>query len=141
MHKTCTCCKETLELEKFVLDKRRKDGYGSRCRTCTYKNKKYSPERQRRYKEKCLYGLKSGQYEEMYADQKGACKICEKNFDRLYIDHDHISGNVRGLLCHSCNVALGHLGDNINYLTNAITYLNEHAGTDWSSKPASSAVA
>lgn len=128
MLKTCRVCKEHLELDTFIVDKRNKDGRGARCKPCYNKTKKYSPEVQRRYKEKSLYGLKPGEYDAMYESQKGACKICAKNFDRLYIDHDHKSGKVRGLLCHSCNVAIGHLADNTEVLNNAINYLNESTG-------------
>jgi hypothetical protein len=59
---------------------------------------------------------------------RGVCDICgidnpgksRKNFS---IDHDHKTGIVRGLLCHSCNVGLGHFSDNIELLEKAIKYL------------------
>ena len=46
----------------------------------------------------------------------------EKSSD---IDHSHETGKVRGLLCHNCNMLLGHSKDNINTLENAIMYLNK----------------
>lgn len=48
------------------------------------------------------------QYEAMLAAQGGGCAICGAGpkTRRLHIDHDHMSGKVRGLLCHRCNRAL-----------------------------------
>lgn len=46
--------------------------------------------------------------------------------DKLYIDHCHTNGHVRGLLCQKCNSALGLLQDDINILTNAINYLKKN---------------
>ena len=59
----------------------------------------------------------------MYEAQEGACKICRKNFPELCVDHDHESGNVRGLLCHHCNTMLGLAFDDVSTLTNAIKYI------------------
>lgn len=44
-------------------------------------------------------------------------------YTKLNVDHDHKTRNVRGLLCHNCNRALGLLKDNINSLKSAISYL------------------
>jgi hypothetical protein len=59
---------------------------------------------------------------------KGVCDICGtpnpgKNRNNFSIDHDHNTGIVRGLLCHACNVGLGHFSDNIELLQKAIKYL------------------
>jgi hypothetical protein len=48
-----------------------------------------------------------------------------KNSKRLGIDHDHTTGQVRGLLCDNCNPALGSFKDNIETLQKAIDYLKE----------------
>lgn len=68
------------------------------------------------------------EYDFMYAKQKGCCAICGKHEsnvlrNRLNIDHCHSTGKIRGLLCHHCNAALGHLEDSIDNLTTAISYL------------------
>lgn len=55
------------------------------------------------------------------------CKICFKPFDennKYYIDHCHQTNELRGLLCFSCNVVLGHIKDRTDILTNMISYLN-----------------
>jgi hypothetical protein len=54
---------------------------------------------------------------------RGACDLCGKQADNLHIDHDHSTGQVRGVLCSSCNTGLGKLGDTIEGLQRAITYL------------------
>ncbi len=63
--------------------------------------------------------------------QQGVCAICKQpesmpNKSRLCIDHDHVTNQVRGLLCNKCNVGLANFRDNIQYLTNAVEYLQKH---------------
>lgn len=53
------------------------------------------------------YGLTVQQYDEMLAEQKNLCKICKKEPKRIVIDHNHNTGDVRGLLCVRCNSCLG----------------------------------
>jgi len=79
------------------------------------------------------FGMSLKDYEEMYFNQNGLCKICNKpetakqsNTDgvrMLAVDHCHITNKVRGLLCTNCNIILGHAKDNIEILKNAIEYL------------------
>lgn len=73
------------------------------------------------------YGLTVEQYQEMEKNQAGLCKICQKppsgRWNRLHVDHDHETGAIRGLLCFTCNVMLGHARDNLNVLQAAIAYL------------------
>lgn len=62
----------------------------------------------------------------MYAQSKGACAICGVRPDRsLALDHCHKTGKLRGLLCFSCNVALGHFKDDPKLLRKAIRYLKD----------------
>lgn len=73
------------------------------------------------------YGITVDDYNEMYQEQQGCCKICgkhEKDQDRrLVVDHCHKGGQVRGLLCVNCNLALGLLEDDPNIMKMAIIYL------------------
>lgn len=70
-------------------------------------------------------------YLELAEKQNFVCAICGKENFRmrdthsgcLVVDHDHRTGNVRGLLCHNCNRALGLLQDNVDNLISAINYL------------------
>jgi hypothetical protein len=68
----------------------------------------------------------------MFAEQNGRCAICRQvettrgpngRPRRLSIDHDHETRDIRGLLCHRCNVALGLLDDNPELLDAAAGYL------------------
>lgn len=91
------------------------------------------PKRQERHRECTLqrkYGITAVGYDEMFSDQNGVCKLCrepEKNMRRgktlrLAVDHDHETGEVRGLLCGDCNRKLGMLIDNSGWLERAIRY-------------------
>lgn len=64
----------------------------------------------------------------MYLEQGGCCAICgePEGKDRLVVDHDHTTGKVRGLLCRTHNVGLGHFGDSTALLQAAINYLREY---------------
>lgn len=71
------------------------------------------------------YGITKEQFEEILAQQEYKCAICfAKPEKRLHIDHCHKTSKVRGLLCGSCNRALGLLKDNTEFLYKAIEYLN-----------------
>lgn len=67
--------------------------------------------------------MTEAQYDAMLKKQRGKCLICEKK-EKLVVDHDHETKKIRGLLCHSCNLTLGKISDNINILCSAIQYLN-----------------
>lgn len=77
------------------------------------------------------YNITLENYRQMLDKQKHLCYICElpgfkldpRSHTLLVVDHCHISGQVRGLLCHNCNRALGLLKDDVKRLSKAITYL------------------
>lgn len=83
-----------------------------------------------------IRGLSLDQYYELVGKHGNKCAICKLeetrksrklgNIARLCIDHCHKTLNVRGLLCHACNTALGKFKDDINLLKKAILYLEEH---------------
>ena len=81
-----------------------------------------------------VYALE--QYEHLEKAQGGVCALCKKpppelgsrgkngrNRGRLYVDHNHITGKVRGLLCPACNTQLGPLFNNVQLLAAVIKYL------------------
>ena len=70
-------------------------------------------------------GITLEQYDQMLAAQKGLCAICEEPPDhaRLFIDHCHKTGKVRGLLCSVCNRGLGHFRDRVDLFLSAVSYL------------------
>jgi len=73
------------------------------------------------------YGLTLEDYEHMLAEQGGACAICHDTpngrWTKLNIDHCHITGKVRGLLCVNCNRALGYLKDDPSRAIRCAEYL------------------
>lgn len=85
-----------------------------------------NPERLRGYFLKSEYGITSEEYVALYETQDGVCAICslpERKLPTLAVDHDHVTGKIRGLLCSSCNLGIGHFKDDVGLLRNASNYL------------------
>lgn len=85
------------------------------------------------YNRQYLYGIRQEEYEAMLAGQGGKCAICQTDKwpgkdNRPHADHDHVTGQFRGLLCTSCNQGLGRFGDDPARLRAAAAYLEAHAG-------------
>jgi len=85
--------------------------------------------RKRRNVLKYRYGIAVEEYERLLALQAGVCAICELppsgRFKYLAVDHDHLTGQVRGLLCNTCNSALGYMKDDPSLLQAAVKYLKQ----------------
>jgi hypothetical protein len=66
-------------------------------------------------------------FEEAMIKQNGCCAICggdgSSHKNRLHVDHDHKTGTYRGVLCHNCNLGLGHFKDDVILLKAAIEYI------------------
>jgi len=83
----------------------------------------------RKYNIKKSYGITELEYDNLLKSQDNKCAICKsddnkrKNSNYFFIDHNHDTGKVRGLLCDKCNKLLGSSFDNINILKKAIEYL------------------
>lgn len=124
--KFCLKCEADLPLTDFYKNRSKKDGFSSWCKSCTRESN--TPERNRRYAVKAKakhpdetralwqrrtrmmgrYGLTLEDYDAMLADQCGVCALCLRDPGyRLHVDHNHETGEVRGLLCAKCNAALG----------------------------------
>jgi len=68
------------------------------------------------------YGLTLEGFDELLAAQDGGCAICGRR-DADNVDHDHVTGRVRGILCWDCNIALGKFGDDEDRLAAATNYV------------------
>jgi hypothetical protein len=73
-----------------------------------------------------FYGITIAEYEEMARRQDGRCAICSRPPGKkpLAVDHDHRTGEVRALLCSSCNLAIGAFRDSPAAMRNAIAYVS-----------------
>ena len=123
--KKCTSCKRFLPKEAFGNNRAKKDGLATECYRCNISVNLL----------RC-YGMTLEEYEERLIKQEGVCAICKlpdgsiKNdkWQPLYVDHNHVTGSIRGLLCHNCNVSLGLFNDDVSLLKNAIVYLEGSGG-------------
>lgn len=74
-----------------------------------------------------FYGIDFHDWANMFEAQKGICPLCRNALlfnHSTHVDHDHATGRVRGLLCHHCNLLLGHIrGDRASTLARALAYL------------------
>lgn len=85
------------------------------------------PEKKREYYLNKTYALTAETYSVLYQTQQGKCKICchvNPDTETLHVDHDHVTGRVRGLLCRKCNTMLGFAEDDTARLLRAVEYLN-----------------
>jgi hypothetical protein len=81
---------------------------------------------ERKIKLRKSYEMTIGDFEGLMADQHCLCAICKTDLERPCVDHDHKTGDVRGILCHKCNLALGGFNDDIDTLQEAANYLRSH---------------
>jgi hypothetical protein len=144
--KRCTKCKEFKVKGCFNKDKRSVDKLAIYCKECRSKlrtlakektslyNKKYritnlekEKEKDRANNLKSNFGISIEDWNKMYEMQNKMCKLCNKQTSsykkRLCVDHCHKTGKIRGLLCDTCNRALGLLNDDTSILKKAIAYL------------------
>ena len=121
--KECSRCKVIKSLDKFNSDKYTITGKTSYCIQCI--KDKYTPDEIKNFRLKKIYNITLEDYNNMYNNVHGKCEICNLYYDKLNVDHCHITGKIRGLLCTPCNTALGQLKDDVSILKNAITYLNK----------------
>lgn len=119
--RTCTMCDEFKPWTEFSPRKEVPSGHTSSCRKC--RNARYARQnRARRYER--VYDITLEKYEELLKKQDGVCGICKQPQSTLLcVDHNHDTGEVRGLLCTPCNRGLGLLGDTIINIQNAYDYL------------------
>ena len=130
--KQCCSCSKAKPTADFSPDKSKKDGLASLCKEC--RNLRYSSRYSRSYRCKrlqALYGITADEYDLLCKAQGGTCAICKsketgRNDQWFCVDHDHATGNVRGLLCNNCNRALGLFQDNESIIKTAEQYVRTH---------------
>lgn len=96
---------------------------------CTRNQKRIAKRKKQYYRDNNVairakkYGLTPEEYTALLEKQNEACAICKRKVETFAIDHDHTTGNVRGLLCRHCNVGLGCFQDEPERLKQALQYL------------------
>jgi hypothetical protein len=109
----CNKCNKALPETKFYKSKHTKTGRMGSCKQCHIHDCKMRK-----------YGLSSKEYNELMS--KTNCDLCDREFDsskNKHIDHCHTTNVVRGVLCRQCNLALGHVKDDISLLRRMINYI------------------
>lgn len=125
-YRTCPDCGRRKPASEFAASARASDGLHTYCRSCNNARAYGSIERlhgsARNFQLRRRYGLVADEVDAMVASQGGLCAICrEKRAE--HVDHNHSTGQVRGILCFTCNVGLGQLRDELAVLSNAALYL------------------
>lgn len=137
--KKCSKCKELKPLAEFykAQSQRLRDGYHRWCRDCARTASRawafsergiaIRKQKQRNRTLRLKYGVTEEWFEAQFKKQKGLCAICKddirSNGDApLTVDHCHVTGTVRELLCRRCNFGLGAFADNPIWLHDAWQY-------------------
>ena len=123
--KECRICRR--ERDKAAHIRWRLTGHGKEAQKRyrqSEKGKAASRYRGRTHWLKKYYGLTRQAFDELVNQQHGTCAICEKQA-KLFVDHDHVTGKVRGLLCNMCNRALGGFYDDPKRLHRAAEYIGK----------------
>lgn len=132
--KACIRCHIEKPFSEYHKDSGKKDGYHTTCKicSCAREQKRYhtNPVKDRNLKLLRKYGISHNNYLELLEAQNGRCAICGTDVPggkgAFHVDHCHNSRQVRGLLCHSCNVGLGHFKDQESLLLKAALYLHNY---------------
>lgn len=125
--------------ERAEINRKRREQYASdpeyreKIKAQARENGRLHPNTKRNGRLKATFGITLEDYDRMLASQSGCCAICgitenhvnhprgRRNF---YVDHDHKTGRVRGLLCQNCNFGIGHFRDSTELLRKAANYLD-----------------
>lgn len=143
--KTCARCKRRRYVKAFCQDKNRLDGLHPYCRDCTGTYAKLWRERNRErelHKSRLRnqlpkvkrqkrnthlvksYGITLSDYHRLRRQQQGLCLICQRYFgNKLVVDHDHNTLQVRGLLCSGCNSDIRLFENNPKMVRRVLRYL------------------
>lgn len=142
----CSVCKQELPTTEFYVH----NGNGASrfmpaCKTCSkeatkqrasrvvfqFKNYTWSEAALRAVRHK--YNITNEQFFSLVKASNGVCPVCNATFKStksMHVDHCHVTGKVRGLVCGLCNRLLGHAHDDITTLQNAIRYLENTTERD-----------
>ena len=127
----CRNCDTVKPLHEFGRRSGGRSGRAAYCTSCHTEKSKQSRDRlhggSRAYHLERRYGITEAEYDEMVEAQGGFCALCGER-PAQHVDHDHMTGRVRGVLCFCCNQGLGNFRDRADVMRAAIDYLQ---ATTW----------
>lgn len=132
--KCCRTCNQLKHCREFNQNNASPDGLMNDCKACDRAKRLAAPcDARHGYHLRRNYGITREQYNWMLEVQGGVCAICRQpettsnparhTVKRLAVDHDHRTGQIRGLLCSNCNRGIGHFHHDPSRLRDAIAYL------------------
>lgn len=139
--KLCRRCRKSKPLSEFVRWHKSKDGRAHWCRSCCSDWRREDMandpvgrrmKRRRAYLRK-VYGISIETFDAILSTQGNSCAICRtelhhdtmRSLKHVCVDHDHVTGAVRGILCRNCNSGIGQLRDDLRVVEAAARYLRE----------------
>ena len=129
-HARCPACDTVKPLSEFGTRSGARSGRVSYCYPCFNQKKQESRQRvhggSRNYHLRRRYGITAAEADAMFEEQGGLCALCQER-PAQHVDHDHLTGKVRGMLCFCCNQGLGNFRDRADVLALAIGYLETHS--------------
>jgi len=133
--KKCSDCNVEKDVTEFNTNGKGK-AIKPFCKDCSKERNKKNRQKTRETNIKWRYGISYDDLLSMFEKQNGRCGICNTKIELFadalnkgsvgHIDHDHSSGEVRGLLCGNCNTGLGKFNDDVALLKTAIQYLRDN---------------
>ncbi|MCW2776528.1 MAG: Recombination endonuclease [Frankiales bacterium] len=128
--KWCPSCQRERPRDEFGKNRSSGDGLTSYCSPChnaiTRGNVLRNHGSTRDFHLRRRYGLDSADVARMVADQGRTCALCRARSPQ-HVDHDHLTGLVRGILCSTCNQGLGNFADDAARLRLAADYVEGHS--------------
>lgn len=134
----CKKCFTYKDSSDFNKASRNTNGLQSYCKVCAQayhkEYKQLNPEQSTNAHYKRSFGLTLNDVKSLLEGQFNKCALCEKELSVLqgrgfstiaHVDHDHVTGKVRGVLCGNCNTALGKLGDSVASIEKVLSYLRK----------------
>jgi hypothetical protein len=124
--KRCPRCQEIKGLERFVRNRAKSSGFSPYCKSCwpavVHENKRRNHGSTRNYLLKLRYRLTAEDVDTQLRHQNGVCVICLRR-PANHVDHDHMTGLFRAVLCFSCNGGLGQFDDDPGRMRESADYL------------------
>ena len=136
MDKKCRSCGIIKPNDQFYKKRTNASGTHNECKECTKervkRNTAANPDRARDAHYRRKYGITLAEFNRMVLSQGSKCACCGTDrpggkHNQWCVDHDHVTGAVRELLCKDCNIVLGLVEDSPEHLQRLIAYIAKHS--------------